>query len=671
MARLPRASSAVLLLLVLAGSAAAQAPDPPAVAPPARAGGAASDTTITAYFEALERAGLVDIDSGSRDTLKKELDAAEKLLRDGNAVEASIALYGIVESPRYTAFSDFVEYQNAEYYLAVALATAGASDSALGYLVRVMERGPSTLYFAPAHRRAVDIAIETRRYQEVLDLLTGLRLSEPIPPGPAGELAYLRARIAYDQRDFNAAEAELTKISRRSRLYSSALYTRGVIRTRKGQLGAAAEALCEIVDTPDTDKYTFVVDDRYFTIKDLARLGLGRLAHEKGEYDDAYYHYFQVPEDSDRLPEALFEAAWSMYQKRELDTARDLTDEFLTTFRTSNLVPEAQLLRGFVDLADCEFDAAQKHYDRLVAQLGPIVAEMDRIRKSPALRQELFERAIDLRRAERADPQSRTGFRAKNPTDRVLALLRVDPAFVRIHQSIAGLRRAAGDAPHVVRAWSGLARNMRTTAVGAVRAERTLEEEDAADANALLEDVRRLQDDLFRARAELKRGVREKTLPLDAAAEEEKRLDDLSREIDALEANARSVATAADAQVVAGPNADLGPMVKADLQRARELDQASRTLLRDLTRASDDLAKRALDQLYTDTKRVLDKARLGKIDAVIGQKRRLDIEVSDLASGRYPAELHGRLWEQGLIGDDEEFWPFEGEYWSDEYEGWR
>ena len=35
------------------------------------------------------------------------------------------------------------------------------------------------------------------------------------------------------------------------------------------------------------------------------------------------------------------------------------------------------------------------------------------------------------------------------------------------------------------------------------------------------------------------------------------------------------------------------------------------------------------------------------------------------------AELHGRLWQEGLIGDDEEVWPFEGEYWADEYEDWR
>ncbi len=68
---------------------------------------------------------------------------------------------------------------------------------------------------------------------------------------------------------------------------------------------------------------------------------------------------------------------------------------------------------------------------------------------------------------------------------------------------------------------------------------------------------------------------------------------------------------------------------------------------------------------------MLDKAKLGKIDAVIGQKRKLDIEVQDLAAGRFPPELHGRLWNAGLIGDDEEYWPFEGEFWADEYEGWR
>ncbi|RMH44687.1 MAG: hypothetical protein D6689_01790 [Deltaproteobacteria bacterium] len=629
------------------------------------------EATIGDYFQELERAGLIDVNTGSQRALAAELRAAEALLADGNPFEAAVALYAIVESPRFTDFSDTVEYQNAEYALGVALAASGAYESALDTLVRVLERGPSSMYFAPAHRRAVDIALETRDYRGVLARLDALRLSEPLPPGAVGEQAYLRARAAYAAGDLGAAEAELVKIGRKSRLYSSALYLRGVIRARRGELQAATDALCEIAQTPDTDKYTFVVDDRYFTIKDLARLGLGRIAHEEGRYDDAYYHYFQIPDDSDRLPEALFEAAWSMYQKRELPTARDLVDEFLRTFPDSPLVPEALLLAGYIELADCQFTAAQAHFDRVVARIQPVVDELAALRKDPDRRSRLFDRALRRWRRRRDDPDARRPLAPKTRIDQVVALLRLDPQFVRLHEAIAGMRRAAGDAPHAVRAWTTLARRVARQRVGAAAREPTAEQEDADDANALLEDVRRLRDEVDRARAELRRGVRAGTLPADAADAERKRLDLLASEIDVLEADVDRAARAAEAALLSDADAQLGHLVGRDLAAARALRVEAAALLDRLQAAADRLAAGAVDRLYSQMRRVVDKAKLGKIDAVIGQKRRLDIEVADLSAGRYPPELFGRMWEQGLIGDDEEVWPFEGELWRDEYEGWR
>src|SRR5204863_4758984 len=218
--------------------------------------------------------------------------------------------------------------------------------------------------------------------------------ADPIPPSAAGERAYLRGRAAYDAGKLADAEGELVLISKQSRLYSSAVYLRGVIRARQNKYKDSAEAMCEVAATEDNDKVTFVVDQRYFTIKDLARLGLGRIAHEQGEYDDAYYHYFQIPDDSVYLPDALFEASWSMYQKRELATARDLVKEFLVAFPSSPLWPEASLLAGYVELADCKFDDSQKWYDELARKLQPIVNEIDRVRKDPELRKQLFASAI-------------------------------------------------------------------------------------------------------------------------------------------------------------------------------------------------------------------------------------------------------------------------------------
>jgi TolA-binding protein len=635
------------------------------------------DGPIAQYFAQLERMGLVDVESGDKDTLERELDAAERLLRDGDPIDAAVALYAIVETPRYEAFTDFVEYQNAEYYLGVALANTGAFGAALDAFERVLRRGPDAQYWGPAHRRSVDVALETRDHAGVLARLEAIPASAPITPAASGERAYLRGRAFYDAGKLREAAAELETIPRKSRMFSSALYLRGVIATRTGKLEDAAEAFCEIADTPDTDRFTFVVDDRYFTVKDLARLGLGRIAHEEGAYDDAYYHYFQIPEDSQRLPDALFEASWSMYQKRELPTARGLVHEFLDAFPSSPLWPEANLLAGYVELADCRFDEAKTWYDSVVERLDPVVAELDRIRKDPDARSELFDRAIVRWRGERSGPEdpAHPELAARSApgdvTDQALGLLRLDPEFVRLHDAISGMRRAAGEAPGLVRLWSGLARRVKGDAVGKISGEASIEAEDAADANALAGDLRHLAEQVARARRELARGRRSGTIDPDEAKEEEARLAGLAKRVEAASDRARKAAAEADEAAAGSAEASLRPLIAADVAAARRLDRSAQALLARLEAAADELAQKRIDGLYRSTKRVADKAKLGKIDAVIGQKQALDIKVQDLAQGRFPPELIGRLWEEGLIGDDEEVWPFEGEYWADEYEGWR
>ena len=59
------------------------------------------------------------------------------------------------------------------------------------------------------------------------------------------------------------------------------------------------------------------------------------------------------------------------------------------------------------------------------------------------------------------------------------------------------------------------------------------------------------------------------------------------------------------------------------------------------------------------------------IDAVVGRKKRLEIEIANLRAGRLDAALYAKLKTEGTLGDDEEYWPFEGEYWADEYENYR
>ncbi len=670
---------AIVLCVGLIARVAQAAPHPTAAARPA------ADDPIAKYFTELEAMKLIDAESGNLETLRRELGAAEQLLHDGAFANAAVALYLIVKSPRYAAFTEFVELQNAEYDLGVALARAGSYGAALDALDAVLTRGPASPYWAPAHRRVVDVALETRDHAGVLARLEAIKTTDPLPVSAAGERAYLRGRAAYDAGKLADAEGELVAISKQSRLYSSAVYLRGVIRARQGKYRDAADAMCEIAATEDTDKLTFVVDERYFTIKDLARLGLGRIAHEQGEYDDAYYHYFQVPDDSAYLPDALFEASWSMYQKRELATARDLVHEFLTAFPSSPLWPEASLLAGYVELADCKFDSSQQWYDALSAKLQPIVDEIDRVRKDPELRKQLFATAI-TRFHEVKDTGEVTGKKLDKPaaqsaerqTDtsptslsELVALLRLDPRFIRLSDAVIGMHEQATTAPAVVRQWQHLAQQVNETKVAAVSSVRSAEQEQLADTNALVEDLRRLVGQIQDQRSELARARREGVYAGNDADEEDARLGKLLDRARAAEHNAVAAADRAAEATTATISPGIRPMLQADIADARRLDKASHALYDKLVEAGDRLAQQAVDKLYADTRRVLDKAKLGKVDAIIGQKRKLDIEVQDLAAGRFPEELIGKMWNASMIGDDEEYWPWQGEFWADEYEGWR
>lgn len=658
--------------LALGGVAGVARARPDAEPAPASERPAAVDP-IARYFTELEALKLIDVESGTLETLRRELATAEQLLRDGAFAGAAVALFAIVRSPRYAAFTDFVEYQNAEYDLGVALARAGSYGASIDALEAVLRRGPAAPYWGPAHRRIIDVALETRDHAGVLARIEAIKTTDPIPPSAAGERAYLRGRAAYDRGKLSDAEAELIQISKRSRLYSSAVYLRGVIRARQAKYRDSAEAMCEVAATEDTDKFAFVVDERYFTVKDLARLGLGRIAHEQAEYDDAYYHYFQIPDDSAYLPDALFEASWSMYQKRELATARDLVGEFLKTFPSSPLWPEASLLAGYVELADCKFDTSQRWYDTLVAKLQPIVDEIERVRKDPGLRKQLFATAIARFREVKGEVADQQAVRQTPRTaiEDVLALLRLDPRFLRLSDAITGLREQAHTAPAVVREWQQLAREVTRTRVAAVSTARTLEQEQLADASALVEDTRRLVAQIQEQRSELARARRERLIAADDARAEDGRLDKLLERARAAERSAVAAADRAADAIATQAAPGIKPLIERDLQDARRLDKASHALLEKLEQAGDRLAQQAVDQLHTDTRRVLDKAKLGKVDAIIGQKRKLDIEVQDLAAGRFPEELIGRMWNASMIGDDEEYWPWQGEYWADEYEGWR
>lgn len=570
------------------------------------------------YLSDLEKAGVLGDDKtpATLEKLREELAAAEDDLVTGNPEIASVRLYKIVESQRYAKFDYAPEYATAELTLARALIRAGGTKSAERYLLRVLGRGIKAPQFAPAYRALVDIALETREEAEILSVLDHYdqERGEPLPRDSAAEHAYLAGKVAYEAGDGGRAETLFSEVDRQSRFYAAALYFRGLIQARQNHFASARRNLCEIVEQADQDRFTFFIDGRYFAVKDLAYLALGRIAHEQGKYDDAYYFYFRVPTDSDRLPDALFEASWSMFQKGEYEAARAFLEEFDHTFPSSPLAPDVMLLHAMIDLKSCQFDTVRTTLDKLVKVYGPIEAQVQVLLKDPGKRAALYRRLLS--KASIATPH-----------DPIADLLKVDPRFYKFYGDIQALDREAGQIPNEVAIWDELTAHEK----GAT------ESANASEAVRLVQDVESLR-------------------PLAAGDPEmEERVSQLADEAH----------RAARLKNVAG-----GPFAQ-EAAATLALSAQARQLRAHLVAATGVIATKALVDLDKRLRDLLRQARLTQIDAIIGKKKKLEIEIEQLRDGRYPAELFATLQLEGLMGDDEEYWPFEGEYWSDEYENYK
>jgi tetratricopeptide (TPR) repeat protein len=570
---------------------------------------------IGRYLSDLEHSRRLPAEEVSLETLKDGLRRAEDRLVRGDARAATTLLYAVVESPRYAPWKDSPSFQNAEFLLGRALARGGAHLSAERYLLRLLARGPDAPYFVPAHRALVDLALETRSYGRLAEILAA---RSPLPPDSASEVAYLRGRVAYDARDLAGAATQFAAVERRSRLYPAAAYFRGLVAARQRQWGMARDAFCEIVDQRDKGKVAFTVDGRYFGLKELAQLALGRIAHEQGSYDEAYYFYFSVPEESEYLAEALYEASWSMYQKGELDAARAFIDQFDRLFPRSPLRAEVAILRAHLDLRSCAFDRARSGAGAIVGEYAPMLARVATARRDPARAGALVERLL-------APPGAGpTG----DEDGELVALLKVDARFRELATLARSLDADVGEATQAVGLWRALGEAARSQSVSRAPS--------SPEAARLLEDVQGLTE----------------------AAMAQGRVPDKLSDL------------LLDATLAAYPPAGAGPYT-AEAEAAVALGRRLSTLRADVAAAARTLGGAALGELEQRLRSVLGQARLVQIDGAVGKKKKLEVEIGQLSAGKIPASLFHKLQAEGAIGDDEEYWPFEGEYWSDEYTGYK
>jgi hypothetical protein len=607
---------------------------------------------MRAYQAALDKQKLAASAPLSLQRLRDDLGAIEEKISSGRRDEAIGDLVYIVESTRFDPFKDSDEGRACIYWLGDALGRGGAYQPARGYLNQLLSASPTDIWYRRAVHSMVDLALES---DEPRLLLGDLKNVGPgAPDEVTGDVNYLTGRVAEREGKPDDALAAYAKVSEKSRFWAQATYLSGVIAVERKDYKQGEALFCKVADPKRTPKKAPLFGGTdFFQVRDLARLGLGRVAHEQYSFDDARYYYYLVPHDSDNLPEALYETATTRYEAKDYEGARESIDELKRLKIDHVYEDETYILDAYIDLATCRFPQADQKLNAFLRRYEPVRDAARRLTSDETAMKKL----VDAVRTS-SDPAS-AGLGVPEDTARALGVLvRVDAAYGRAARRLAeldhqqsGLRRAMGDLDQVTE---------RLASPKAVRPQST-----TGLAQSDQDKVERIEGQI----AEIKRLLREAERA--GSGKNAGDLDALQKELAALEIRARA-ARAGLAAPAAKPGAkgqDLPGLLAADRERATALYGDAQKLRVAVEAQELALAKDALVRLDRRLSRLLRRARLGRIETVLGKKRSLEIEVEALSQGLLPQTIVDSLDAARYLGDDEEYWPFEGEDWSDEYVG--
>ncbi|HEY1957821.1 MAG TPA: hypothetical protein VGH28_19505 [Polyangiaceae bacterium] len=647
----------------VAASTGATAPSatPAATTEPTASGepdsrGAAMQT----YGQALATRKLGGTLQLSLDDVQARAAEGEDLLRAGRIDEAVSRMLDLVESTQFQPFVNDEAGRAAIFLLGDAYARAGAYQPARAYFRKLLNQNGAwdkiATYARRAVRRLVEIGIETQRFQDAQDDLK--MVPQSAPEETRGEISYLNGRAAEAKNDPDGALAAYAQVTQRSRFWAQATYLQGLIQVEKKNYKEGENLFCKIADPKRaSENAPLYGDERFFAVRDLARLALGRVAHEQFRFDDARYYYYLVPRDSDRLAEALYEAATSRYEKKDYQGARELLDELKGLQIHHPYEDEAWILDAYIDLAQCKFKPADDKLLKFVALYEPVRDAARRVQNDERAMNALLESArAGGDPAASAEAGASLGPEALRA---IAALVRIDPAYGAVAHQRAVLEHEASGLRLTRGSLDDIRQQLATT--GGVRPAQIAQfssgpsdDERAHDAGEALEGVRRLLSDVEGS------GASSATV---APLKEE--LEKLQIRVNAARA-AQATPTAAAA---ATGGKDLPDLIRSDDQTASSFVQTIDQARADLQHTENALAKDALHRVDLRLSRLLRRARLGRIESVLGRKRALEIEIEAINNGFLPQDAVDALDASRFLKDNEEYWPFEGDDWPDEFVG--
>jgi TolA-binding protein len=297
---------------------------------------------------------------------RRVLDA-ELLFNLKNYREAATLLLDVVDK-----YPSSHAYDEAVFLLGECLYQDKDLNSARSYFRQAIQKRTGSRLEQNALGRLIEIALQTGEMDAVDDYLARLQSVPVAALEPS--VPYVRGKYAYSRDRFDEALSAFESLPTTNPYFLRARYFAATIRVKKNDLAGALIAFDTVArgqPKSDADKDT----------QDLARLALGRLYYERGEFDQARDAYASIARQSKYFEEAMDELAWTAIKAKDYKAAYRALDLMLLQSPDSPQAPELRLLMGNLHVRMANFALANDAFLQARDQFEPIHLQLKETQK--------------------------------------------------------------------------------------------------------------------------------------------------------------------------------------------------------------------------------------------------------------------------------------------------
>lgn len=311
-----------------------------------------------------------------------DLTPAIQAYNAGQYETAAVRLHDYIAANGATA-----ERAKAEFYLGQTLEKAGLNQSALYTYANILKEGAAHPFYVQAIEGIVDVSEKLDDDLFVPSLFDKEYNGEfeRLRPAYLQKINYMVGMVSYRAGRLEDAEAFLGVVPKDNSYYARARYLLGLVSIAKGQQAGSMESASdaalgyfnEILSLQNTERLQYL---ELASLRDLARLGMGRTYYGIGDYANAVKYYEAVPRFSAHWDESLFENGWARFFNDDYGGALGTLQALHAPQFEGAFSPESWTLKATIYYTACLYDESKdalakysQNYSALPGRVQPLI----------------------------------------------------------------------------------------------------------------------------------------------------------------------------------------------------------------------------------------------------------------------------------------------------------